>query len=745
MGPSPPEELLELLGRLRLANAADVVRMRPRVRRLARDLPLFQSVWVDALAQTRILTPFQAGQINAGHGERLRVGPYVLCRPIGVPTYAAIYLARETDSNRTVRLAVVEPPEAQADELLGRLEALAAHAGRLSSDCLMPIGRAGKDGSRLWASSRHVDAWTAADWMVHHGRFPPEAVLEIARQMLPGLIVLERAGLCHGDLSPANVLLTSRGQVLLAQPGLRGVLRPAEGYAHVDLMPECYDYLAPERILRGTPPTVASDLYACGALWWHLLTGRPPVSGGDSLGKLRAVARASIVPVRRLAPETPAALAEVISQCLRRDPAQRPRSMADVQAVLAGPTKTGRFLLAHTVRRPGWPRRRLSLALRASWDAPQAPLWLALGAAGLVGLLSLLWFAGQRPRAAGIASPDEEHQEVRPASFVEDGSPRDAEASPGDLVLGAGARLMAESLALRDGQCVRGPRGQRPLVIVPAGGWTVVWDDVRFEHIDFVFQPSQDAAKQPEATAIVRLEASRAEFRECSFQAAVPVPRPRAAIVWGHSRLESPSEAALPSGRVVISDCVFRHVGAAVYSQRSGAVGVEMSNTLHLGSGPLLALDRCPKPDEPVAVSLSAVTLRGSGPLLECRFERMEDPPGSVAIRTHGCVLAIAASAGLLSFVGPTPPDRLLAAIQWTGEGSLVPPDTIITQWRRNDGSLQTFDESSLSIAGVVRSVAGFAGPADGRPDAHRLLRWQAPLRSADPPGIDPHALDWPR
>ena len=36
-------------------------------------------------------------------------------------------------------------------------------------------------------------------------------------------------------------------------PGLRGILRPEEGYAHADLLPEAYDSLAPERISAGTP------------------------------------------------------------------------------------------------------------------------------------------------------------------------------------------------------------------------------------------------------------------------------------------------------------------------------------------------------------------------------------------------------------------------------------------------------------------------------------------------------------
>ena len=71
-----------------------------RVRRLARDLPAFESVWVDALAQARKLTPFQAAQINAGRGESLAVGPYVLAAPLpGTGSFAATYRARQRDEH----------------------------------------------------------------------------------------------------------------------------------------------------------------------------------------------------------------------------------------------------------------------------------------------------------------------------------------------------------------------------------------------------------------------------------------------------------------------------------------------------------------------------------------------------------------------------------------------------------------------------------------------------------------------
>ncbi|HXT58719.1 MAG TPA: hypothetical protein VN699_08785, partial [Pirellulales bacterium] len=102
----PPKELVDLLARLGLARPDQVVSVRGRVRRLGRGLPAFESVWVDALAQARLLTPFQAVEINAGRGAALEVGPYVLHQPLPAAGYARVFRAWEPKARQWARLTV---------------------------------------------------------------------------------------------------------------------------------------------------------------------------------------------------------------------------------------------------------------------------------------------------------------------------------------------------------------------------------------------------------------------------------------------------------------------------------------------------------------------------------------------------------------------------------------------------------------------------------------------------------------
>ena len=95
MSESPPKKLIELMGRFGLASAEQVRGMRGRVRQLTHGLPAFESVWVDALAQARLLTAYQAVELNEGRGASLEVGPYVLYQPLPSPGYAKVFRARE--------------------------------------------------------------------------------------------------------------------------------------------------------------------------------------------------------------------------------------------------------------------------------------------------------------------------------------------------------------------------------------------------------------------------------------------------------------------------------------------------------------------------------------------------------------------------------------------------------------------------------------------------------------------------
>ena len=482
--------------------------------------------------------------------------------------------------------------------------------------------------------------------MVHHGRFPPEVVLEIARAMLAQLVELGKDGICHGDVSLASLLLTDAGDAVLILPGLRGILRPEEGYAHADLLPEAFDSLPPERITAGTPPNAAGDIYGCGCVWWQMLCGRPPLAGGTSLAKLRAAQVGEICDVRRYAPDAPAPLAAAISACVQREPSRRPDSMTRLAAMLGSPTRNGKEALADCLARAGRPVVRWTTTVRKVRRSNRTPLWLAGATCLLAAIVAIFWPAGhvgtkQWSVVSGqwsvgskseIRNPKSEifppsalrpplSSPVVPAAYQQPVQP------PEDFVLPVGNPSRLASLEVRSGQCVRGPKGRRAVVLVPVLGLVVDKEDVRFENVDFVWDhASHSDPTKGERPAVVQLRAGGATFRGCSFRC-VPDRGPLtpdrellapgygavSAVRWVYTGRTDQRETSLPSGRIELADCLLCRVNAGIDCQTIGALGIELTNTLCVGAGPLVRLDHCPQADEPVSLGLSQVTLRGGG------------------------------------------------------------------------------------------------------------------------------------
>jgi hypothetical protein len=105
-------------------------------------------------------------------------------------------------------------------------------------------------------------------------------------------------------------------------------------------------YLAPERIDNPASAAPAADLYGLGAVFYELLTGRPPHIGATPLDTLRQTRDYDPPSPRTLAPSVPRDAATICMKCLERDPARRYTSAAaladDLRRFLAGEPITAR-------------------------------------------------------------------------------------------------------------------------------------------------------------------------------------------------------------------------------------------------------------------------------------------------------------------------------------------------------------------------------------------------------------------
>ena len=326
----PSEELVRQLTELQLCHPRDLRRARGRVRRLSFDLPAFDSVWIDSLVQLRLLTPYQAKQLELGKAAQLRIGSFVAIDELARSHRGTTLLARRLHRRDrcVVKRQLIDPDRViEARRQMERV--LEQSDGFVHPQLVVPNEILPSDADELVLVSRFVPGLPLNELLVRRGRFPAAVVFEIGRQLLEGLAALHGRSLVHGDIRMSNVRLTDSGMAVLVDGGIRQVVHP-QVTIHDSLAPDAYDGLAPELIGTGASASASSELYAVGCLLWQLLAGRPPYVSADPLAKLAAHQTLTIDDVRVWAPDTPAMLAESILRLTSPAAHLRPRSFEEV-------------------------------------------------------------------------------------------------------------------------------------------------------------------------------------------------------------------------------------------------------------------------------------------------------------------------------------------------------------------------------------------------------------------------------
>src|SRR5690606_11994433 len=140
----------------------------------------------------------------------------------------------------------------------------------------------------------------------------------------------------HGDVKTSNVMRRRDGRLVLMDFGAGRSLESIRagtrmGVAGAGGTPAS---MAPE-LLRGEPPSVATDLYAVGVLLYRLATGRHPYHADSLADLITKVEAETSIALSELRPDLPRALTTVVDGLLSADPTDRPESATEVELALA--------------------------------------------------------------------------------------------------------------------------------------------------------------------------------------------------------------------------------------------------------------------------------------------------------------------------------------------------------------------------------------------------------------------------
>jgi serine/threonine-protein kinase len=271
-----------------------------------------------ARASTPVTTSLEPGQVLA---QRYRIQ-----RLLGKGGMGEVYLADDEVLGELVALKVISSAFA-ADEaaMVTRFRREAASARRVSSPSVIRIHDLGEARpGLLYLSMEYFAGRTLTEVISQRGVVPLKDVQDMLVQIGAGLEAAHQAGVIHRDLKPSNVLVGERGMIKIIDFGL-ATTTVGDGLTATGAMLGTPHYMAPEQV-RGKPVDARTDIYALGALAYHLVCGRPPFAGDNPIAIGFAHISEPVTPPRQLRKEISPALDTAIVAALAKAPEDRPQS-----------------------------------------------------------------------------------------------------------------------------------------------------------------------------------------------------------------------------------------------------------------------------------------------------------------------------------------------------------------------------------------------------------------------------------
>jgi len=283
---------------------------------------------------------------------------YEAVRQLAKGGMGEVHLAFDRQLERHVALKVMTPELAASPGLAARFTQEALVLGRLDHPHIVPIHDLGTDAQgRNYYAMKFVRGITLKDVLnsLRKGqskmvdRYPLARLLEIFQKICDAVGYAHSKGIIHRDLKPANIMIGEFGEVLVMDWGIAKILNEpetapaaapaAEGGTRYGTVMGTPSYMAPEQA-EGRLEAIneRTDVYSLGAILYHILTLRPPITrDGPETDLIQRVRAGQITPPLAFNDEVPGAavllhcpnrevpeaLSAVAMQALARDAAKR--------------------------------------------------------------------------------------------------------------------------------------------------------------------------------------------------------------------------------------------------------------------------------------------------------------------------------------------------------------------------------------------------------------------------------------
>ncbi len=248
---------------------------------------------------------------------------------------ADVFLARDLLLDRPVAVKVLFPQFASDAAFVERFRREAQAAANLNHPNIVAVYDWGTDKGAYFIVMEYVEGRSLADILKSEGILHPDRAADVATDVAAALSFAHRNGVVHRDVKPGNVLISSTGQIKVAD---FGIARAVGGGRTDDLTKTgsvlgTATYFSPEQA-QGQTVDPRSDLYSLGVVLYESVSGRPPFAGDNPVAIAYQHVQEQPTALRLINPAVPPTLEAIVLKLLNKRPFDRYPSAEDLRTDL---------------------------------------------------------------------------------------------------------------------------------------------------------------------------------------------------------------------------------------------------------------------------------------------------------------------------------------------------------------------------------------------------------------------------
>jgi eukaryotic-like serine/threonine-protein kinase len=265
------------------------------------------------------MIPYNA--IAKGHTVADR---FVVEAKLGAGRTAAVYKALDLNTRSHVALKVFDPLLTHDPIAAQRFAREAEILRVLNHPNIVKVYDLLREEAWPVICMEYFEGMDLKSYLVRYGRMPLKEFLPVATAVLSALQACHRLKVLHRDLKPQNVLINGNRDVKLVDFGVAKMSTMSD-LTKTGAVFGTPEYMPPE-VFRSTCPDPRSDLYSLGAVFYEMLTGRPPYVASSVAAIMTQQLRAEIEPLGSVRGDVPPWIESAILKSLRIDPGRRYQS-----------------------------------------------------------------------------------------------------------------------------------------------------------------------------------------------------------------------------------------------------------------------------------------------------------------------------------------------------------------------------------------------------------------------------------